>query len=79
MPIGWSLLFLIAALGVENKLPSGNKVPWNWVPETKTHETPELGASVSITITIDIGRPRAVVRQRRIEGLPKHPDKDPGT
>jgi hypothetical protein len=40
-------------------------------PETKHTE---LGASVSITIIIDIGRPRAVVRQRRI---PKLPDKTP--
>ena len=49
----------------------------NWGgPETKTHEK-ELGASVSITIIIDIGRPRAVVRQRRIEGVPKLPDKTP--
>ena len=38
----------------------------------------ELGASVSITIIIDIGRPRAVVRQRRIESVSKTPGQDPG-
>jgi hypothetical protein len=64
-------VFLIAALGVENKLLSEQDE--TGFPENKTDET-ELGASVSITITIDIGRPRAVVRQKRIEGVSKHPD-----
>jgi hypothetical protein len=67
-------VFLIAALGVENKL-CRNSMKLGSRNKTQT----ELGASVSITITIDIGRPRAVVRQKRIEGVSKHPDTRPGT
>ena len=53
-------VFLIAALGVENKLCRNSMKLGS---RNKTDET-GTGASVSITITIDIGRPRAVVRQK---------------
>jgi hypothetical protein len=58
-------VFLIAALGVENKL-CRNSMKLGSRNKTQT----ELGASVSITITIDIGRPRAVVRQKGSRAFP---------
>ena len=68
-------VFLIAALGVENKLCRNRmKLASRNKKQTRTG----AGASVSITITIDIGRPRAVVRQR-IEGVSKHPETGPRT
>jgi len=54
-------VFLIAALGVENKLCRNSMKLGS---RKQNRQRRSWGASVSITITIDIGRPRAVVRQK---------------